>query len=142
MTFRDLPRDVKNRSLTDPALAADVIDLILGDEARASGAIGLMLCDAQDRGLQPVVLTDVPESADVEGLRQLLDHLLPLVAEERGSVLVVRGRRRGLTPTHTDREWHELTIAACARHGVRLLGYYLATGDGIVALPEPLTAAC
>ena len=75
-------------------------------------------------------------------LRQLLDHLLPLVAEERGSVLVVRGRRRGLTPTHTDREWHELTIAACARHGVRLLGYYLATGDGIVALPEPLTAAC
>ena len=67
MTFRDLPRDVKNRSLTDPALTADVIDLILGDEARASGAIGLMLCDAQDRGLQPVVLTDVPESADVEG---------------------------------------------------------------------------
>lgn len=142
MTFRDLPRDVKNHSLTDPALAANVIDLILGDEARASGAIALMLCDAQDRGLQPVVLTDVPETADAEGLRQLLDHLLPLVAEERGSVLVGRGRRRGLTPTDTDREWHELTTAACGRHGVRLLGYYLATADGIVALPEPLTAAC
>jgi hypothetical protein len=141
MTFKDLPSDLKNLPLTDPALAADVIDLIIGEEARASGAIGFMLCDARDRGLQPVVLPDVPDTADADGLHQLLEHLLPLVAEEGGSVLVGRGRRRGLTPSDTDREWHELTIAACARHGVRLLGYYLATADGIVALPEPLTVA-
>lgn len=139
MTFKDLPSDLRNLPLTDPALAADVIDLMIGDEARASGAIGLMLCDAQDRGLQPVVLTDVPDTTDAEGLNQLFEHLLPLVAEEGGSVLVGRGRRRGLTPTDTDRRWHELTIAACARHGVRLLGYFLATSDGIVGMPDPLS---
>ena len=141
MTFRDLPRDIKSIPLTDPALATDVIDLILGEEARAGGAIAFMLCDHQDRGLQPVVLTDVPDDADAEGMQQLLDHLLPIVAEAEGSVLIGRGRRRGLTPTDADRAWHQLAITACTAHGVRLLGYFLASADGIAAMPEPLTAA-
>ena len=95
MSFHDLPPDIRDRSLTDPRLAADVIDLIIGDEARARGSVGLMLCDDGDRGLQPVVLTDVPENASSDGLRQLLDLLLPVVAEDRGSVLIGRGRHRG-----------------------------------------------
>jgi hypothetical protein len=141
MTFRDLPGDIRNLPLTDPTLAADVVDLILGDEARAGGAIAFMLCDHEDRGMQPVVLTDVPQEADSRGMQQLLDHLLPIVAEAEGAVLIGRGRRRGLTPTDADREWHELAISGCAAHGVRLLGYYLASADGIAAMPEPLTAA-
>jgi hypothetical protein len=140
MSFHDLPPDIRDRSLADPRLAADVIDLIIGDEARASGCVGLMLCDEGDRGLQPVVLTDVPENASSDGLRQLLDLLLPVVAEDRGSVLVGRGRRRGIAPNDLDREWHQLAIDACAAAGVRLLGFHLATRDGVFALPEPLSA--
>ena len=141
MSFHDLPSDIRDRSLTDPHLAADVIDLIIGDEARASGCVALMLCDEGDRGLQPVVLTDIPENASSDGLRQLLELLLPVVAEDRGSVLVGRGRRRGIAPNDLDREWHQLAIDACAAAGVRLLGFHLATRDGVFALPEPLSAA-
>ena len=141
MTFRDLPPDIRDRSLTDPRLAADVIDLIIGDEARASGSVGLMLCDDGDRGLQPVVLSDVPENASSDSLRQLLELLLPVVAEDGDSVLVGRGRRRGTAPNDLDREWHQQAIDSCAAAGVRLLGFHLATRDGVFALPEPLSAA-
>lgn len=142
MTFRDLPTGIKDLPLTDPRLAADVIDLMIGDEARASGCIGVMVCDSQDRGIQPIVLTDVPDSADSGGLRQLLELLVPIVAEDGGSVLIGRGRRRGAAPTDLDREWHQQAIDSCAASGVRLLGFYLATRDGIFRLPEPMSAAC
>jgi hypothetical protein len=141
MTFRDLPPDLRDRPLTDRRLAADVIDLIIGAEDRARGCIGLMLCDGLDRGLQPVVVGDVPEDASSEGLRQLLELVLPVAAEDGGSVLVGRGRRRGAAPNDLDREWHQQAIDSCAAAGVRLLGFHLATRDGIFPLPEPLSAA-
>jgi hypothetical protein len=100
-----------------------------------------MLCDSLDRGLQPVVVGDVPENASSEGLRSLLELVLPVVAEDGGSVLVGRGRRRGVAPNDLDREWHQAAIDCCAAAGVRLLGFHLATRDGIFPLPEPLTAA-
>ncbi len=141
MTFRDLPSGIKDIPLTDPHLAADVIDLIIGDEARASGCIGVMVCDSHDRGIQPIVLTDVPDTADSGGLRQLLEMLLPIVAEDGGSVLIGRGRRRGSAPNDLDRAWHQQAIESCAAAGgVRLLGFYLATRDGVFPLPEPLSA--
>jgi hypothetical protein len=140
MTFRDLPPDLRDRSLTDRRLAADVIDLIVGDEDRARGCIGLMLCDGLDRGLQPIVISEVPENASSDGLRQLLELVLPVVAEDGGSVLVGRGRRRGVEPNDLDREWHQAAIDCCATAGVRLIGFHVATGDGIFTLPEPLTA--
>lgn len=101
-----------------------------------------MVCDSHDRGIQPIVLTDVPDDADSSGLRQLLELLLPIVAEDGGSVLIGRGRRRGSAPTDLDREWHQQAIESCAADGgVRLLGFYLATRDGVFPLPEPLSAA-
>ena len=141
MTFEDLPEDILNLPLTDPDLQADVIDLIMGMDVRHSGGVALMVCDELDRGLQPIVLSDVPDSADTTGLRQLLDLLLPMVGEDKGAVLIGRGRRRGLVPTDRDREWHQCAIDACRRHGVRLLGFHLATPQGVEGLPEPLSRA-
>jgi hypothetical protein len=100
-----------------------------------------MLCDESDCGVQPIVLTDLSPDAPETELRALLDLLLPMIGEDDGAVLVGRGRRRGLMPTDTDRAWHQETIEACARHGVRLLGFYLASPDGVEALPEPLSRA-
>ena len=141
MTFEDLPPHVNRIPLTDRRVAADVIDLIIGDADRASGCIGLMLCDSEHRGLTPVIVSDVPSDADTHGLARLLELVLPLVAETGGSVLLGRGRPRGTTPNDADRAWHQTAIDHCTGHGVDLLGFYLATGDGIVRLPEPLTAA-
>lgn len=141
MTYQDLPSGIKDIPLTDAALQGDIIDLIIGDAARVGGCLGLMVCDADDRGLQPVVLTDIPNATDDSALRQLLDLLLPMVGQGRGSVLIGRGRPRGLAPTDEDRSWHQCAIDSCTRHGVRLLGFYLVTGEGIAALPGPLSAA-
>ncbi|HET8989048.1 MAG TPA: hypothetical protein VFN43_11090 [Humibacillus sp.] len=141
MTFEDLPKDVKDIPLTDRRIAADVIDLLIGEEDRASGCVGLMVCDEEHRGILPIVLSDVPHDADLAALVRLLDLLLPLVVARGGSLLMGRGRPGGGVPTDVDRAWHQQTIESCRGHGVRLLGFHVATRDGITALPEPLTAA-
>lgn len=141
MTFEDLPPRASEIPLTNRRVAADVIDLIVGDTDRAVGCVGVMICDAEDRGIQPILLHDVPLDAGVGALAQLLDMLLPLVAENGGSVLIGRGRPHGTAPNDTDRAWHQMAIDQCADHAVALLGYYLATADGVFRLPEPLSAA-
>lgn len=141
MSYHDLPPDVRSIPLTDSVIQRDVIDLVLDLEQRRGGALALMLCDEADRGIQPIVLSDLPSDASVGDLRSLLDLLLPMIGDDGGSVLVGRGRRRGLTPTDNDRAWHQETLDACRRHGVRLLGFHLAAPEGVEALPEPLSRA-
>ncbi|GAA2742389.1 hypothetical protein GCM10009868_12180 [Terrabacter aerolatus] len=141
MTFEDLPARASEIPLTDRRVAADVIDLILSDSDRAAGCVGVMICDAEDRGVQPIVLHDVPPDAAAGDFVRLLDLLLPLVADDDGSLLIGRGRAHGTAPTDVDRAWHELAIARCAAHDVGLLGFYLATGDGVFRLPDALSAA-
>ena len=141
MTFEDLPPRANEIPLTNRRVAADVIDLIIGDADRAAGCVGVMICDSEGRGIQPVVLHDVPPDAEASGLAQLLDMLLPLVAEKGGGLLIGRGRPHGTAPNDTDRAWHQMAIDRCADHEVDLIGYYLATADGVFRLPEPLSAA-
>lgn len=141
MTFEDLPADVKDVPLTDPHVAADVMDRIIDLESRAGGCLGVMVCDEEHRGVMPIVLSDVPHDADSSGLAQLLDLVLPLVVERGGSVVIGRGRPRGRVPNDVDRAWHQQAIDSCAAHGVPLLGFYLATREGVFPLPEPLVSA-
>ncbi|MCU1538032.1 MAG: hypothetical protein JWP82_2383 [Humibacillus sp.] len=141
MTFHDLPPDVRHVPLTDRHVAADVIDLLLSEDDRRAGCVGLMVCDGDHRGILPVVLSDVPHDADVGSLRSVLELMLPLVVERGGSLLLGRGRPSSGAPTDVDRAWHQQAIDCCRAHGVRLLGFYVATRDGVTALPEPLTAA-
>ena len=141
MSYHDLPPDVRSIPLTGTVFQSDVIDLILDLDQRRGGALALMLCDQADRGLQPIVLSDLPPDAPATELRALLDLLLPMVGEDDGAVLIGRGRRRGLAPSDTDRAWHQEALEACQRHGVRLLGFYLASPDGVESMPEPLPRA-
>ena len=141
MTFEDLPQDVRDVPLTDHRIAADVIDLLIGDGDRRAGCVALMVCDEEHRGILPIVLSDVPHDAELGALVSLLDLLLPLVVERGASLLMGRGRPGGGVPTDVDRAWHQQTLDSCRAHGVRLLGFHIATRDGVTALPEPLTAA-
>lgn len=141
MTFQDLPPRASEIPLTDVRMAGDVIDLIIGEADRDNGCVGLMICDEQHRGVQPVVLHDLGDETGPDGLVGLLELVLPLVAESRGSLLVARGRPRGTAADDVDRAWHQTAIDLCAGHGVRLLGFHVATGDGVFRLPDPLTAA-
>jgi hypothetical protein len=141
MSYQDLPADLSTTPLSDSTIQADVIDLILGIDERRSGAVALMVCDEADHGVQPIVLSDLPPGAPAGEARRLLDLLLPTVGEMNGAILLGRGRRRGLTPTDNDRAWHQEAIEACARHRVRLLGFYLASPDGVEGLPAPFSRA-
>lgn len=141
MTFKDLPPNVRELPLTDPRLAGDVIDLFVSEKSRSQGSFGIMMCDEHDRGVSPVLFSDEDEVIDLEGVTRLLDLVLPVVAGVGGAVLLGRGRPRGLRADDTDRAWHQRAIDLCAEHGVRLLGFHVATRDGVFALPEPLSAA-
>jgi hypothetical protein len=151
MSYHDLPEDIRSVPLTEAAVQADVIDLIVGIEERHRGALGVMVCDDLDRGIQPMVIADLPTEIGVSSttsrggpggqpLEEALELLLPMVGREGGSVLLARGRTGVLVPSDDDRAWHQAAIDACTRHRVRLLAFYLATPSGVQALPAPLTA--
>lgn len=141
MTFENLPAGFPRVPLTDRRVAADAIDLLITAEDRAGGCLGVLVCDVQHRGRLPVVVSDVPHDGDSRGLANLLDLLLPMVAADGGSVLIGRGRPRGGVPNDLDRAWHQQAIDSCAAKGVALLGFHLATRDGVFPLPEPMVAA-
>lgn len=141
MSFKDLPPNLRELPLTDPRLAGDVIDLIVSEESRQHGSFGIMTCDELDRGINPILFSDRDQVADLDGVTRVLSLVLPLVARVDGGVLLGRGRPRGRCADDTDRAWHQLAIDLCAEHGVRLLGFHVATCDGVFAMPEPLTAA-
>ena len=137
----ELPEELSTLALDDPLAQSDAVDLLLSADDRRSGALALLVCDSSDRLVQPVVVADVPDEAEPQRLVALLDLLFPVLAEDHGSVLFARGRSRGLSASDLDRSWHQAVIDAARRHGVRLLGFHLATPAGVVALPEPLSAA-
>ena len=67
--------------------------------------------------------------------------LVPRWGGPLDSRALVGARPRGGVPTDPDRAWDQPTITGGAAHDVPLLGFYLATRDGVFPLPEPLAAA-
>ena len=109
MTFEDLPPRASEIPLTNRRVAADVIDLIISDADRATGCVALMICDSEDRGIQPVVLHDVPPDAELSGFAQLLEHAVAARRREatvRSSSAAGDGMgRRRTTPIGHGTSW-------------------------------------
>ena len=84
-------------------------------------------------------MNEVPDDAEASDLASFLDLLLPLVSHRGGSIVLGRGRPAGRRPNDRDREWHQQAIDSCRAHGVPLLGFHLATHDGVFRLLDPLT---
>ncbi|RKT77117.1 hypothetical protein DFJ68_0532 [Terracoccus luteus] len=139
MSVEHLPGTVDDGPLTDPTVASRLVDLVVGEHARADGCVGVLVCDEHHRLRQPVVLTDRVVGragcGGFDGVVALLDLLLPAVYRDGGSVLVVRGRPGGGVPDDRDRAWRAEVVTACTRHDVTLLGVLLATRDGVGVLP-------
>lgn len=139
MTFHDLPTDWEQRSLDDPALAADVLDLIVSDADRRRGGIAVLF--TQDGRLaQPLFLelghpaTPVDRGMGMTRLASIAAGLAPDIG-----IVVSVVRESGPFVTDDDRAWHEEARAACRAQGVPLLGMFLVTRH--VVRPFPLAMA-
>jgi hypothetical protein len=139
MGFRDLPDDWPERRLREPRLVADVLDLVVKEADRHSGALAVLLCDVEGRLMQPVVITDLPAHlSDAER-----EHLVGTFVETLGwdgSLLLAIARRDGLSITPDDLAWSRAARRVCAAE-VELLGVHVVTVAGSREVPPAGEAA-
>jgi hypothetical protein len=143
MTFHDLPADWPNRSVIDPELFLDVVDICVGERDRATGAVYVLLCDAEQRLVQPCAVTGGSRVSDTRGVgdeerRGILDPFATALAAQAagGGLVVVVARPGRATPTEADRRWRRAGQEVCERHGIRLLAAAVATPNGIATLTD------
>jgi hypothetical protein len=145
MSFEDLPADWPRRPVTDPEITADLLDLIVGDQDRAVGALGILLCSRDERLLQPVVVEAPDLRASAAERRQGFDklcaafcHLSEPGADSGDSglgMLVALARPGPVAATPGDLRWRDTAVRSCLDYGVALLGVWLVTPEVIRPLP-------
>lgn len=145
MSFEDLPSDWPQRPVTDPAITADLLDLIVTDRDRAAGALAVLLCGRDDRLLQPIVVEAPKLQADAEERRQGFDNICAALGHlgepgaEGGTsgfgLLVALARPGPPLATAGDLGWRDTAQQSCRDYGVGLLGVWLVTPEVIWPLP-------
>lgn len=133
MSFSDLPRDWPARSLSDPAFAADVLDLCVSDADRMTGGLSFLLCRADGSLAQPVFVGDIPhEMAMKEAVSATVLSCVTLVGV--GGVVLGLVRPWGAVDDR-DRGLHQHALEVCRRARVELHGTFLVTRAGVTHLP-------
>jgi hypothetical protein len=149
MSFLDLTPTWTEHPLTDPGVAADVVDLMVSIGDRQRGTFAVVLCDPDDR-YRATVLVELPP--DFERLSPAFDAgelcstaLRPIVtavqtAPGTGIVLAL-GRPGPPRSPDLDRDWADAGTAICQAAGLRLLGFYVASPDFVYQplVDQPLT---
>lgn len=140
MSFVDLPDDWKSRPLTDPRLAADVVDLFVRDEDRLAGSVAVLLCDGEHRLLQPVLVTMDTDAVPLADKHLVVKRFTDLVAHGvAASLLLAVARPKGAWVTDGDREWHDVAIRGCRAAGVDLIGLFVVTRHTVREVVDPDT---
>lgn len=129
MSFEDLPDDWSDHPLSTPGLAIDVVDLFFRGRDRAAGALLLLLCDAQHRLLQPIVIDDVPWLASQPERSRFFDGFLGHFPE---ATMVAAVSSRFMLPPGVARGWRESAEAAL---GDRLIAFFTAVPNAVVEVP-------
>jgi hypothetical protein len=133
MSFEDLPQDWPHRSLDDPVLTADVLDLVVSDRDRAAGGVMVLLCRGDGRLSQPVFVGEIgPPDVAMDVISSLATGALDLPGV--GAVVVALVRGSGPVDD-LDRRVHQHTLEVCGRAGLALLGTYVVTRSQVVHLP-------
>lgn len=137
MSFQDLPPDWPTRPVTDPAITADLLDLVVRDADRVAGALCVLLCGEEDRLVHPMVFPEPPSRMSREQRAKVFTALEEVAVEEglRGGILVAVARERGAFLTDTDRAWHEAAVTSCRASGLTLLGVWVVTREVIREVP-------
>jgi hypothetical protein len=140
MTFTDLPANWLKLPLTDPNLAADVVDLYVSQGDRRRGVLSALLCDAEARFVAAIDL-DLPEEGPLTSPKACAKALAPLIPALQlrpdGALLLALGRPRP-NPA-SDHDWTKAALETCRAASIRLLAFYIATPGHLhrATLPTP-----
>lgn len=154
MSFEDLPSDWPQRPVTDPAITADLLDLVVTERDRAAGALGVLLCGRNERLLQPLVVEMPGYRLSAAERRRGFDNLCAAfchlgetpadgVAEAVNAdlgILVALARSGAPLVTSGDLRWRDTAEQSCGSYGVALLGVWLVTPQVIRPLPPGAAA--
>ncbi|WBQ08093.1 hypothetical protein [Kribbella sp. CA-293567] len=140
MTYSDLPANWLDLPLTDPTLAADVVDLYVSVGDRRQGVLSALLCDSGARFLAAIHL-DLPERAPLTSPKSCAKALAPLIPALQlrpdGALLLALGRPTR-DPT-SDRAWLEAARKTCETASIHLLAFYIATPTHLYVPSLPVT---
>lgn len=147
MSFENLSSTWADQPLTDPDVAADAVDLMVSLGDRRRGTLTVLICDRDARYLATLAI-ELPlafglDPSPAQQFETALHPMIPAIHTAPGTALVLAMGRPG--PAHLtdlDAQWAQAATTICRAAGIRLLGFYVATKDGIhqPALTEPAAA--
>ncbi|MEU4192145.1 hypothetical protein AB0E69_09615 [Kribbella sp. NPDC026611] len=148
MSFQQLPSSWTDQPLTDSAVAADVVDLMVSLGDRQRGTFTVLLCDPDDH-YRAALTIDLPAGFGArldagEACSSALEPIIPAVHTAPGTGLVLAlGRPGPARRPELDYEWAVASMTICRSTNTRLLGFYIAARDGIYqpSLDAPAIAA-
>ncbi|MGW7686194.1 hypothetical protein ACWGID_35955 [Kribbella sp. NPDC054772] len=139
MSFQNLTPTWADQPLTTPGAAADVVDLMVSLGDRQRGTFAVLLCDPDDY-YRATVTIDLP--SEFEHLSHTLDTaglcssaLSPIVTAVRTApgtgMILALGRPGPAGRSELDDQWARAATAICQAADIRLLGFYIATSEGV-----------
>jgi len=154
MSFENLSATWPDRPLTDPAVTADVVDLMVSHGDRRRGTLTVLICAPDDHYLATVTVELPADAIPAEAVppeavpadrsthavgpspAQLcgtaMHPIIPAVRTAPGTALILTlGRPGPARLTDLDNQWTQAATTICRAAGIRLLGFYIATKDGI-----------
>ncbi|TCC08130.1 hypothetical protein [Kribbella soli] len=151
MSFENLSATWADQPLTDPGVAADAVDLMVSLGDRRQGTFTVLICDPNNH-YRATVAIDLPPDFTLGSspsgnpaylCATALHPIIPAVHTAPGTALVLAlGRPGPARMADLDAQWAQAAATICQAAGIRLLGFYVATKDGIYqpALTEPAAA--
>ena len=136
MTFSDLPAGWAERPVTDPAIFADVADLVATEQSRRSGCLYVLICDDTGRMLRPMAFEGWPyDDARPEQSRHF-NALCGMLAHAGAKHIVLIIARRGHhAPTGNDYQFRAAVDEVSGRNGIVVLGMAIATPLAVAVWP-------
>ncbi|TWD84783.1 hypothetical protein FB561_5979 [Kribbella amoyensis] len=144
MTFTRLPKDWRRQPLSDPVLAADVIDLYCTVGDRRRGSLMVVICDEEERfrGAIAVDLSELSPDLDPRGMTEALKPVVdPLSVYPEGALILALARVGPMGITASDAAWLEASVQVCRVLGIRLLGFYVASRSTVERVDLPAAEA-
>ncbi|WP_432876236.1 hypothetical protein ACQPYH_25835 [Kribbella sp. CA-245084] len=144
MTFLDLPPTWTDLPLTDPDVAADVVDLMLTLGDRHRGTFAVILCDPNDH-YRATITVDLPSEfdrlappRDTHALcSTALSPIIPAIQTAPNTPVILALGRPG--PAHSpalDQDWSTAATNICQATHLHLLSFHIATPEAVY---QPLT---